>query len=269
MLVLLGLGVSAYLLLLRRPAPVLEAPSVSPATMVPGAAPRETQPRAALPGTTLPAAPEQPLPSLAESDPLVRGLLSDLTPQPLPAAWLSTEGLIERFVGAVDNIAGGESPRPHLPFLAPSTKFQVVRRGDHLYVDPASYERYDTVAELIAALDPQRTVERYRQVASLCEEAYRGLGHAQGGFDQALALAIRILLATPIVEGDVEVTPKVITYAFADPVLEELAASQKHFLRMGPRNVRRLQAELRALAVPLGISEADLPAEAVHQASSG
>src|SRR5206468_449591 len=131
-------------------------------------------------GTTLPPAREEPLPSLAESDPLVRGLLSGLTPQPPPAAWLSTQGLIERFVAAVDNVASGESPRPSLLFLAPSRKFDVLRRRDHLYVDPATYERYDAVAELASSVDPQRAVEAYRQVAPLCEEAYRGARRSGG-----------------------------------------------------------------------------------------
>jgi len=267
-LVLVGIGAGTYLLILRRLTPVAEAPPAVPEPMAPGAAPPGTQ-ALARPGTTLPVTPEQPLPSLAESDPFVRGLLSGLTRQPPPAAWLSTDGLIERFVAAVDNIASGESPRPNLRFLAPSQKFEVLRRRDRIYVDPASYERYDTIAELISSVDPQRAVELYRQIAPLCEEAYRGLGHAQGGFDQAFTRAIRMLLATPIVEGEVELTPQVITFAFADTTLEDLTASQKHLLRMGPRNVRRIEAELRVLAIALGVPEGDLPAEVVHRAASG
>ena len=57
----------------------------------------------------------------------------------------------------------------------------------------------------------------------------------------------------PVVDGDVELTPKVITYAFADPALERLRPAQKHLLRMGPKNERAIQAELRALATALGI----------------
>src|SRR5207249_4806654 len=147
----------------------------------------------------------------------------------------------------------GESPRPHLLFLAPAAKFRVGRRKGGLYVDPKSYQRYDLVADVLASLDAQRTVEVYRRLQPLCEDAYRGLGKPQGRFDDVLVKAIRTLLATPVVEGDVELTPKVITYAFADPVLEGLSPAQKHLLRMGPKNERAIQAELRALATALGM----------------
>src|SRR5438128_993729 len=102
-------------------------------------------------------------------------------------------------------------------------------------------------------LDGQRTVEVYRRLQPLCEDAYRGLGKPQGRFDDVLVKAIRTLLAAPVVEGDVELTPKVITYAFADPALEGLTPAQKHLLRMGPKNVHAIQAELRALATALGM----------------
>src|SRR5262249_59316891 len=103
--------------------------------------------------------------------------------------------------------------------------------GDHVYIDPASYERYDAVAELMGSVDPQRAVDLYRQVSPLCEEAYRGLGHREGGFDQALGRAIRMLLATPIVEGEVELAPRVVTLAFAGPALAELAPGPKQWPR--------------------------------------
>src|SRR5438094_661952 len=104
-----------------------------------------------------------------------------------------------------------------------------------------------------AVTEPPRTVEVYRRLQPLCEDAYRGLGKPQGRFDDVLVKAIRTLLATPVVEGDVELTPKVITYAFADPALEGLSPAQKHLLRMGPKNERAIQAELRALATALGM----------------
>jgi len=231
------------------PAPVPETiPSPSPA------APTVTEPLAA-PTPTEPETPpeERRLPPLAESDTLVRELATGLSSHPGLSVWLSTDGLITKFVAAVDNIAGGESPRPNLLFLAPVAKFNVVRRGGRLYADPKSYERYDLVADVVGSLDPQRTVEVYRRLQPLCEEAYRGLGKPPGPFDDALAKALRNLLATPVLEGDVELRPKVITYAFADPALERLSPAQKHLLRMGPKNVRVIQTQLRALATALGM----------------
>ena len=65
--------------------------------------------------------------------------------------------------------------------------------------------------------------------------------------------AIVELLRTPVLEGEVELEPKGIVYTFADPKLEELTAAQKQFLRMGPQNVRTIQAKLREIADYLGI----------------
>lgn len=257
-LALVALALGAYVWLRRPPLITLPVPPSSapgpeptpPPTVPP---PAVTEPLAAPPGTAPDTPEERGLPPLAESDTLVRELASGLTSHPGLSVWLSTDGLIQRFVAAVDNIAGGESPRPHLLFLAPAAKFRVVRRKGRLYVDPKSYERYDLVADVLASLDPPRTVEVYRRLQPLCEDAYRGLGKPQGRFDDVLVKAIRTLLATPVVEGDVELTPKVITYAFADPALEGLSPAQKHLLRMGPKNERAIQAELRALATALGM----------------
>src|SRR5437867_5062720 len=218
------------------PAPV---PEPTPSPTVPP--PAVTEPLAAPPGTEPETPEERQLPPLAESDTLVRELASGLSSHPGLSVWLSTDGLIQRFVAAVDNIAGGESPRPQLVFLAPAAKFRVVRRKGHLYVDPKSYERYDLVADVVASLDPPRTVEVYRRLQPLCEDAYRGLGKPQGRFDDVLVKAIRTLLATPVVEGDVELTPKVITSAFADPALEGLSPAPQRPLRMAPKNERAIQ----------------------------
>ena len=256
-LALVALALGAYVLL-QRPAlitlPVPPGPAAVPEpTPSPTAPPPAVTEPLAPPGTEPETPEERGLPPLAESDTLVRELASGLSSHPGLSVWLSTDGLIQRFVAAVDNIAGGESPRPHLLFLAPAAKFRVVRRKGRLYVDPKSYERYDLVADVLASLDPPRTVEVYRRLQPLCEDAYRGLGKPQGRFDDVLVKAIRTLLATPVVEGDVELTPKVITYAFADPALEGLSPAQKHLLRMGPKNERAIQAELRALATALGM----------------
>ena len=58
----------------------------------------------------------------------------------------------------------------------------------------------------------------------------------------------------------VRVEPHGIGYAFADPALEDLAPAQKQLLRMGSRNVRTIQASLRAIASAIGIPAQRLPA---------
>ena len=253
-LTLVALGLGAYVLFPRRQAPPTPlAHEAVPPVQEPGAsvAPANPEPPPvppeSLPGTTLP--------PLAESDGVLRELARGLSPHPAWSRWLSGQGLIERFVAVVDNVAEGVSPRPHLLFLAPDARFQVVTRNGRQYIDPKSYERYDAVADVIASLDPSAAVGLYRQLQPLCEDAYRELGHPPGRFDDVLAKAIQTLLATPVVDGEIELTPRVVTYAFADPRLEVLSPAQRHFLRMGPRNVRLIQGELRTLAKALAMPE--------------
>ncbi len=257
---LVALGLGAYVLFLRRQPPLTSpAQETVPPAQVPGApeAPASPEPLPTPGGSEPEGVPTTTLPPLAESDAPVRELARGLSPNPALSRWLSGEGLIPRFIAVVDNVAEGVSPRPHLLFLAPEASFQTVTRNGRLYVDPRSYGRYDGVADVLASLDPRAAVGLYRQLQPLCEEAYRELGHPPGRFDDVLAKAIQTLLATPVVEGEIELTPKVVTYAFANPRLEALSPAQKHFLRMGPRNVRLIQGELRTLAGALGVPEGE------------
>ena len=259
-LALVAVGFGAYVLFLRRqPPPTSPAEEAVPPAAAPAApvAPASPEPPAAPGGGEPESVPATTLPPLAESDAVVRELAGGLSQHPGLSGWLSGQGLIQRFVAVVDNLAEGTSPRPHLLFLAPEASFQTVTRNGRLYVDPRSYGRYDGVADVLASLDPRAAVGLYRQLQPLCEEAYRELGHPPGRFDDVLAKAIQTLLATPVVDGEIELRPKVVTYAFADPRLEALSPAQKHFLRMGPRNVRLIQGELRTLAGALGVPEGE------------
>jgi hypothetical protein len=248
--VLLVAGLAAYRWL-RPPAldaPTDVAPAPAPPVATPPAAPDARRPALA-PGPLEAAPPLPPLPPLAESDAAVRDLAAPLGAEPV----LPPDNLVPRFVAAADNVANGESPRAHLGFLAPKGRFRVVARDGRLWIDPASYARYDAVADRIAALDAAEVVGLYRRVGPLVAEAHRQLGQPPETFDGTLARAVDELLAVPVVEGDVEVVPKVITYAFADPRLEGMSPAQKHLLRMGPRNVRLVQGQLRAVAGVLGV----------------
>ena len=98
----------------------------------------------------------------------------------------------------VDNIAEGESPRAHLRFLDPEEPFQAVERANRFYIDPAGYERYNLVADIIESLDTAGSVELYRNIKPLIDEAYRELGRVDGSFDETLSLAMEQLLETPV-----------------------------------------------------------------------
>ncbi len=85
------------------------------------------------------------------------------------------------------------------------------------------------------------------------------MGYPEEDFDKTLDEAIVELLKVPVVKGEILLESKVISYAMADPKLEDLSEAQKHLLRMGPENVRKIQAKLREIGLALGIPENKLP----------
>jgi hypothetical protein len=196
------------------------------------------------------------LPPLDQSDGVVRELAARVSADPRLALWLGADDLVRRFAAVAVNVAGGENPRTHVLYLAPREGFRVTRRQGRLVADPASYARYDALADGVASLDAAGCARAYRLLAPLVEAAARELGRPAGGFEGVLAEAFASLLAVPVIEGDVPLRPvtrAVVLYEYADARLESLAPAQKQLLRMGPRNVSRVQAKLRELSAALGL----------------
>jgi hypothetical protein len=200
------------------------------------------------------------LPPLDQSDAVVRELVARLSSHPAVAAWLTTDGLIRNFTVVVANIAEARTPAVHLRALRPQTGFAVVQRDGNLYIDPRSYERYDTVAAATASIDPDGAARLYATLKPRIEDAYRDLGAPDGTFDRTLERAIVLLLRTPIIDDPIRVESQGgVGYGFAAPEIEGLSAAQKQLLRAGPRNVRIIQSSLRAIAIALGIPPERLP----------
>ncbi len=210
------------------------------------------------------AAAGQPLPNgavtapLDGSDVLVREMAGDVSIHPVFARWLGSTGLVRRFVAAVDAIANGSSPRPQADFFTPRAPFTVVRRGGKLYLDPASYERYNVVADVLDSVSVAGCAKLYRDFQSQIRQAYRELGYPQGDFHRVMLKAVNEILRAPVVDGPIEVEKRVAAYICVDARLEGLSAAQKHLLRMGPENVQLIQAKLRDLAPALGYAEGEL-----------
>lgn len=202
---------------------------------------------------------QTPLPPLDETDPLVRQLIGQLSSHPTVAAWLTTDGLIMNFAVVTQRIADGESPTKELGAMGAIPAFRPRTSRGALSVDPASYRRYDRYAEAVSALDARGTARLYLTLKPRIFDASRRLGQPTGNFDPVLERAIVELLNVPIVQGDVELAPSGIVYAFVDPKLEKLSAAQKHLLRMGPKNVQAVQSKLREIADYLDIPQSRLP----------
>jgi len=201
---------------------------------------------------------------LDQSDGILRELAGELSSHQELGSWLKSKDLIHRFVAAVDNIANGLSPRPQIDFFTPKGEFRVKRKNGRYYADPAGYRRYDLVGSVFSSLDMVSTVQLYRRAKPLIQEAYAELGYPDEDFDGALVEAIVELLKVPVVQGDMLLERKVISYAIADPGLENLSEAQKYLLRMGPDNTRKIQGKLREFGAALDIPESLLPRAKVY-----
>jgi hypothetical protein len=239
--VLLAAGVTGIYLYFRKPA---AKPAPTPVAAVAPAAP-EVAPTPAI-----------ALPSLDASDDLVRDLARGFSSNPGFGPWLLAKNLIRTFVAVVTNVVDGENPAPHVPFLAAKPPFQVLEKRGRAVIDTRSYARLDGLADVVASLNAEECARVYRLVEPLADAAYRELGHPEGGFTTALGSAIGLLLQVPILEADVpvrRVVRAIVVYEYADARLEAMGPAQKALLRMGPRNVPRVQAKLRELAAALGL----------------
>ena len=202
------------------------------------------------------------LPPLDATDALVRELVGGLSSHPVVAAWLTTDRLISNFVVVTGRIANGQTPISELKVIGPIAPFRARNSpGGAVTIDPSSYRRYDRYAQAVAAIDANGAARVYQTLKPRIDEADRNFG-GSGNFDPELERAISELLKVPVIDGDVALQPSGtgIGYVFADAKLEGLSAAQKQLLRMGPQNVRTIQAKLREIANVLGIPDDRLPA---------
>ena len=196
-----------------------------------------------------------PVPPLDASDDFVRALIRQLSQKPEWATWLASGNLIRSFVVSVDKIAVGSSPAKELKPAAPQGKFQTLGSGRTLRIDPASYDRYNALANVVDAIDPDGAARAYRRLRPLMQQAFDELGYVNLSFDDRLARALGWLVDVPVQEGDVMLKATSVTFQYADPELEALSPAQKHLLRMGPHNMRLVQTKLRAFARAAGLTQ--------------
>ena len=188
---------------------------------------------------------------LDKSDDIVRDLAGALSSHVQFSSWLTSKNIIRKFAAAVDNIANRESPGPNIDFFKVKGKFKIEWKSGKAYIDPSIYSRYNAVADIFNSLDTTSCIKLFQQLKPACQEAYSELGYPDVDFHKTLEKAISHLLAVPVVEDDVEVEKKVVTYVFVDQRLENLTNAQKHLFRMGPENVKIIQDKLRDFAAGL------------------
>jgi hypothetical protein len=245
LLVVAAVGTAGYFYYARRtPPPAPEARTATEQAVAPPA-----------PSTPLPEAGETiDLPPLDQTDALVRELVGRLSAHPTVAAWLTTDQLLRNFTVALEHVSNGKTPSAQLGKLRPAGPFLIREDRGSISIDPRSYRRYDRYADAVAALDARGTARLYATLKPRIIDAYRELGHPDGNVDVVVERALAELLNTPVVEGEVALASRTVAYEFRDERLQSLSPAQRQLLRMGPRNVRLIQAKLREIAPFLGIS---------------
>jgi hypothetical protein len=248
-LVVLAIGGAAYYFVNRTP-PTSPAQAVQQQPAAPPVA--EPKPLGGEPEAVA-------LPPLDESDDVVRMLAQMLSANPTFLAWLASDDLIRTFTLTVVKVADGETPASNLPMMRPRAAFSVRQRGEDIYLDTRSYERYTPLTTAVTSIDPGAAAQLYATLKPRIEDAHRELGF-NTPFDRTLERAIVRLLSTPVSDQPILLQPgKATEYLYVDPELESLTKAQKHVLRLGPRNAGAVQASLRNIAVALGIPPEKLP----------
>jgi hypothetical protein len=223
--------------------------------------PRRAEPPAAPPAA--PAAPAtEPGSPVAPPDPArVRSLLEAVSASAPFRRCLAEEDPLRRAALVIDNLAEGVSPARPLACLAPAGPFAVERQGRRTVVSEATWRRYDDAAAAVASLDAEALARAYRELKPALEGVYRALGYPRASLDVVVARALHRIGDVPVPQGAVEVVEgKGALWAFADPRLEALGPAEKHLLRMGPANARRVQEKARELERALGLAPAPPPA---------
>lgn len=197
----------------------------------------------------IPAADPGPAPGIELA---VGTLVSGLSSHPQWAAWLATEGLVARFVAAVEAVADGYSPTEELGFLAAGGPFLVREEDGRLVIAAGTFRRYRLAVEVLSSIDASEAVTILRELEPELEAARRDVAWHRGSFEDRLRQAVDHLLEVEVPPGSLEVERRTLSYAFADDRLELLSGAQRQLLRMGPVNARMVQAKLRELRRAFG-----------------
>ena len=245
------------------PRPVVEAPTpVQPA-------PEPTYPveQIAAPEPTAEpeAEPEPPLPALPESDPEASATVAELVGPEQAAEKVVTEGVIPRFIAAIDRMDGRKVPPSIWPATPPEGAFEVVVAEDGTATwAPENAERYAPYVAMLQNLDRAALTEAYLRWYPLMQESYAEIAPPGAYFNDRLVEVIDHLLATPVLETPPTLVKPEAVWLYEDPALEALSAGQKLLIRIGPGNAAVVRAKLRELR---GVVTGAPPVEEVEEST--
>ena len=188
---------------------------------------------------------QEPALTLEDSDAFLREQLASFD---TPEAWLAQTDLIQLFVSVVEGARVGDYPRRYLEFLAPGGKPKVKKLGaGRFLLDPVSYRRYDSLVDGLEAVPPETFVQLFERLEPLINEAYLGLGEGSVDARARLLEAGRLVMQVPEPGDHVILVQPRVMFEYEDQQLEAQPPLVKQLMRMGPDNLRRVQAYARAV----------------------
>jgi len=238
----LSIGAVIYFSMRDEAAPPTEPPA---AALPPEPAPVPEEPAVKHP---LPEAERQePLPALNESDVPMQKALTELLGKESVEQLFKPDELVRHIVVSIDNLPEQKVAERIRPVKRVPGKFEVGGSEDAPVLNPANYERYKPLVQLIGSTDTRRLIATYSRYYPLFQDAYESLGHPPKYFNDRLVEVIDLLLTTPDVQDPVALAQPNVLYEFADPKLESLTAGQKALIRMGSENAAVVKTKLREL----------------------
>jgi Protein of unknown function (DUF3014) len=189
----------------------------------------------------------QTLPPLGASDAPLHDAMSGVIGKRSVDSLFKPDQLIRHIVVTVDNLSRKKAAFESRPTKPLPGSFLAKGDEQRSVLDPANYQRYATVMQVLQMLDTKELASLYFHFYPLFQQEYQNQGYPNGYFNDRLVATIDNLLATPDVTGDIVLIRPNVMYQFADPNLEDLSAGQKALLRMGPQNVAIVKAKLREL----------------------
>lgn len=184
---------------------------------------------------------------LDTSDATVKTALLAVAKSPTFGKFLVNDGLIQKFVINVHNLAQANLSTKDTLVVPPEETFKTYNQADRVWIDRTSFQRYTPYVEALESLETDELLTVYENYREVIEEKFAEISRPGADFDNSLLRAIDELLDTPQVPVPIEVYSESVMYKFKDPQLEALSAPQKQLLRTGPENMRRIKEVLREL----------------------
>ncbi len=235
--------------------------------LMPAAPPAVSRPPAAAPTVLAPPPPEPAVANLIDTPPDaaaaatpadLEAALNELAGADVVRSLFRLQDLPRRVVTTVDNLGRAQVSASLWPVNPPAGEFTTDRSAEPEVIAADNYQRYRRHVETLESIDVARAAQAYRRLYPLFQQAYENLGYPGKYFNDRLIVVIDQLLSTPAPQGplavklpefgaDVKPERPWVLYEYADPALQQLSAGQRMLLRMGPDNLRRVNAKLREI----------------------